>query len=74
MSAALQWAPSPRLLPTIEAQVAHGFSSATTQVLLAPEIIWLIDMNHFSVKLAVPVTLQVDDVGVGIIAGIDWQG
>jgi hypothetical protein len=73
-AAALQWAPRPRLIPTLEAVVtrAWGEVSDATQVLAVPEMIYLLDINHLAVKAAVPIGLY-GATDVGVVAAMAWQ-
>jgi hypothetical protein len=72
-AAALQWAPIPRFLPTLEARVEHGFREDDDEVWVVPEAMWLLDINHLSIKLGLPIGL-VGEVDVGVIVALDWQG
>jgi hypothetical protein len=71
---ALQWSPSPHFLPTLEVQVTHSFAeSGGDDVWIVPEMMLLLDLNHLSVKVGVPIGLA-GDVDIGVIAALDWQG
>jgi hypothetical protein len=71
---ALQWAPVPRLLPTLEVTWRHAFADeGSNQALIVPEAILLLDMNHLSIKVAVPVGVT-GATDVGVIVGLNWQG
>jgi hypothetical protein len=73
-AAALQWAPTPRLLPTLEVTWRHGFAGdGSDDALVAPEAIFLLDMNHLSIKAAIPIGLT-GATDVGVIVGLNWQG
>lgn len=71
---ALQWSPSPRWLPTLEARYTHVASGAGDDVLwIVPELMFLVDMNGLAVKLGVPIGIS-GATDVGVIAGVGWQG
>ena len=72
-AAALQWAPNPRFLPTLEGKVEHAFRADDDEVWIVPEAMWLLDINHLSIKLGVPSGL-VGEIDVGVIVALDWQG
>lgn len=73
-AAALQWSPAPRFLPTLEAQATHSFAAGGgDDVWIVPEMMFLLDMNHLSVKVGVPIGLA-GELDVGVIAALDWQG
>jgi hypothetical protein len=72
-AAALQWAPIPRFLPTLEATYGYGFGDKSNAAWIVPEAVYLIDINHLALKAAVPIGLA-GDVEIGAIFGIDWQG
>jgi len=73
-AAALQWAPRPRLLPTFEVQLSRAFANTgdVSSVLLVPELIYLLQINHLSIKLAVPVGVA-GPTDIGLLGQLDWQ-
>jgi len=73
-AAALEWAPRPCVLPTFELQLARAFADAgdVTSVLLVPELIYLLQINHLSIKLALPVGVA-GPADIGLLAQLDWQ-
>lgn len=71
---ALQWSPSPRWLPTLEARYTHFASgSGDDELWIVPEVMFLVDMNALSVKVGVPIGIA-GETDVGVIAGFGWQG
>jgi hypothetical protein len=74
-AAALQWAPRPHWIPTLEAQLLRTFTGGggRTDVWVAPELIYLIEINHLAIKAALPVGLQ-GTLELGVIASLDWEG
>jgi hypothetical protein len=74
-AAAVQWAPRPRILPTLEAQWTRTFADGAadhTEVQIVPELIGLLEINHLGVKLAVPVGVT-GSTDIAVLASLDWQ-
>jgi hypothetical protein len=73
-AAALQWAPRPRWIPTLEGRVARTWDPLGnhTDAEIVPELIYLIDINHLSIKSGVPIGLT-GELSYGFIGSLDWQ-
>jgi len=73
-AAALQWAPRPRWIPTLEARVAGTWDPLGhhTDAEIVPELIYLVEINHLSIKAGVPVGVT-GELSYGFIGALDWQ-
>jgi hypothetical protein len=73
-AAALQWAPRPRWIPTFEVAGSRTFDDLGTHhdVVVVPELIYLVEINHLSVKAGVPIGVS-GTTSYGVLASLDWQ-